>query len=185
MDDNQKAPQSDETPEADNNEEGIQGGGVNKDTSKTFSQDEVNDIVTTRLKKETEKLESKWSEKLKKEMEEAERTAALSAEEKEKELQKKKEEEFAQRARDLTLRENRADGVEALSEKGIPTKFIDFILNEDKDAMNERIEALHSEWSKAIKEEVKVQLKGKTPTDPTSEPSSNSEEAIGNTPTVM
>lgn len=131
-----------------------------------FTQDQVNEIVSKKVNDLNEKFDKKLSETLKKERDDWERQAKLSEEEKQKELSAKQAEELAEKEKSITLRENRADGIEKLSELKIPTKFVEFVLDTSKEKMDERIKLLSDEWSKAISEEVARQTKGEPPKDP-------------------
>lgn len=171
MSEDPKKPQGDDTPKSPK-KEGTEGG-------KTFTQDDVDKILSERLEREQKKFEKRLETETKKAQEEAEELAKMSEEEKIKELSEKQATELADKEKNLTLRENKLDGIDKLNELKIPIRFVDFVLNEDKDVMDKNIELLHKEWKAAISEEVANQLKGKPPKDP------NSDNSKGKKPEVV
>lgn len=158
MSEDNKKPQDGKTPKPPK-EEG-------KDGGKTFSQEDIDKIVSERLEREREKFKKELESEKSKVQTEAERLAKLSEDEKIKELSEKQSKELADKEKSLTLRENKLIGIDKLNELKIPIRFVDFVLNEDKDQMDKNIDLLHEEWKKAISEEVANQLKGKPPKDP-------------------
>lgn len=157
-------PTASDKGENDKDDKGTQG----TEEPKTFNQEELDKIVSTRLAKEQSKLEKKLEEERKQIKSEAERLAQLSAEDKEKELREQQEKELNTKKRELVLRENRLDGREKLSELKMPAEFIDFVLDEDKDSQDEKIDKMHKAWTTAVADEVKKQTKGEAPKDPSS-----------------
>lgn len=176
MSDDKNTPKGDETPKnpidggnqggADkpNTDDSNKGGG---DDPKTFTQEEVNSLISERIKREQDKFEKSFSEKLEKEKAEAERLAKLSATEKEQELRQKEKKEFEIKQKELTLKENRLDGRIKLDELGMPKEFVEFVINEDADKMSENIELLKKSWDDAVNQAVKAKLAGTTPKAPT------------------
>lgn len=137
---------------------------------KTFSQDEVNDIISKRVNE----INAKNSEKTAKAIEDAladyERKAKLSEEEKAHEEQERLKSELASKERDLLIRENRAEARELLQEKSMPSIFVDYIVDEDLEKTKENINKFEKVWNEAVAEEVKRKLIGRTPVDPSSRP---------------
>ena len=138
--------------------------------SKTFSQDEVNEIISKRVNE----INAKNSEKTAKAIEDAladyERKAKLSEEEKAHEEQERLKSELASKERDLLIRENRAEARELLQEKSMPSIFVDYIVDEDLEKTKENINKFEKVWNEAVAEEVKRKLIGRTPVDPSSRP---------------
>ena len=147
-------------PEQDNPTDDKKG---EKDTSKTFTQEELDAKVSERLKRDREKRDKEVADLIKKERDEWERQAKLSQEEKEAEERKKREAETADREREITLRENRADARERLQEKNISTDLVDFVVDVDADKTKENIDNLEKAFLKAVEKGVDDKLKGDTP----------------------
>lgn len=153
-----------------------------KDTKgKTLTQEEFEKALSERLKREREKADKERAEALKKEREEWERQAKLSEEERKAEERKRMEQETAQKLRDITLRENRADAREILQEKNISTELVDFVVDVDADKTRENIINLESAFTKAVEAAVADRLKGQTPPDK----SSTTNTAPADAPTVF
>ena len=55
----------------------------------------------------------------------------MTEEERLSEARKQKDDELAQKERNITLHENRADAIEMLAEQNIDTKLVDFVVNID------------------------------------------------------
>jgi crotonobetainyl-CoA:carnitine CoA-transferase CaiB-like acyl-CoA transferase len=133
--------------------------------SKTFSQDEVNDIVSKRINEVKTKNEETIAAKIQEAQAEWERKQKLSDEERLSEARKAKDEELANKERDIALRENRADAREVLQEKSIPTELVDWVVDVDADTTKKNIEDLEKVWNKSVEAGVEAKLKGSTPTD--------------------
>lgn len=85
-------------------------GGEN--TGKTFTQEEVNQIVSNRLKEEREKMK------------------------------KEQDASFAEREQKITAREMRMNALEKLQEKGLPSSLVDAINCSDDETMTKSIDIL-------------------------------------------
>jgi len=137
----------------------------NQEGEKTFTQEELNKVLSERLAHEKRKFEKELSEKIAKEKAEAERLAKLSAEEKEKELTSKQLEELRLKEKEVTIRENKLEAISAFDEAKIPIKLVDFVVDADAEKMREKINSLKETWQNAISDEVARQLKGTAPKD--------------------
>jgi len=152
-----------QTSEASQNEE--------QEGAKTFTQDELNKVISERLSQEKKKFEKELSIRLAKEKEEAERLAKLSADEKEKELVGKQMEELRLKEREVSLRENKLKAISVFDEAKIPLKLVDFVVDVDAEKMEEKITSLKETWQNAVSDEVSRQLKGTAPKDVSSDQS--------------
>lgn len=143
--------------------------GVKQDenSNKTFSQDEVNNIVRKRINEINAKSEASIADAVEKAKIEWERQAKLTEEERASEAQKAKARELEERDRSLTLRERKADALVLMTEKKLPSALVDYVVDMDSDKTKANIEALSEAWNKAVEEGVKAKLKlaGNTPTD--------------------
>lgn len=133
--------------------------------AKSFTQDQLNDIVSKRLGEFKSKAEKEFAEKLANEKAEAERLAKLSSEERERELTTKQLQELATKERELSIRENKLSAIAELDEAKIPLKFVEFVADADIAKQQERLNTLKGEWQNAVSEEVKRQLAGTPPKD--------------------
>ena len=150
------------TPE-NNNDSGDKGQEDNKPV--TFTQEQVNEIVSKRLAEANTKAEKKLKDEVSKAVAEAERRSKLSEDERDKELKAKQKQELDDRERTITLRERRADAKDALSDRNIDTDLVDFVIDIDEDKTNANIDKLEKAFNKAVEAGVKAKLAGTSPED--------------------
>lgn len=136
-----------------------------KQPVKTFTQEDLDRVAGERAKRAEEKAAKDLAAALKKEREEWDRQAKLTAEEKEAELRKQRDSESEARQRELDLRGNRYDAMDVLKDKNIPTDLVDFVVDVDLDKTIENIDKLEKAFLKAVEEGVAAKLKGNTPTE--------------------
>jgi len=136
-----------------------------KAEAKTFTQEELEKTLSERLKREREKADKALADTLKAERQDWERQAKLTAEEKESEERKKRDEQTSSREREIILRENRADARELLQEKNISSDLVDFVVDVDADKTKTNIDNLEKAFLKAVESGVNERLKGETPKD--------------------
>lgn len=126
---------------------------------KTFTQDELNRILTDRLKAE----HKKWEKKAADDKAEAERVAKMTADEKAKHEHEKREREFAEREAALSRKERIATARELLIEKGIPVSLVGAVDVSSDDTVGESVEALAKAFTDAVSAEVTKKLAGTPP----------------------
>lgn len=136
-----------------------------KQVEKTFNQEQLNEIVAKRANEIQKKLNEENQAAIEKAVAEERRLSKLSQEEKEKELIAKQSELNKAKEKDLTLRENRIIASEQLTQSGLSTKLVDFLVSEDKDQMLDRIEKFKSVYDEAVQEGIKKGLAGTTQKD--------------------
>lgn len=132
---------------------------------KTFTQEEVNDLISKRINDINSKNKKHTEEEIKKAIAEYDRQAKLSQEEREKELRAKRESELKDRENSITLRERRLLAKEELSKNNIPVELVDFVVSLDEDKTKLNIEKLASIYNKSIEAGITNKLKGKAPKD--------------------
>lgn len=154
-------PTNGDTPKPGN--EGGQGG--KGEEPKTFTQEDLDRVLQDRLAKEQERFEKKLSEKIKAERDDWERQARLSEDEKAKELLEKQQKEFAERERNVTVRENRASAIEKFAELELPIGLVDFVVDTDIEQQSKKTEALKEAYNKAVEQGIANKLKGNAPKD--------------------
>lgn len=134
-------------------------------TGKTFTQDEVNKIISDRLKDEKAKNEQSIKDAVAGAIAEHERQAKLTEAEREKEAKSKYEAELKARENDITLRENRVKAQELLAKNNIPIDLVDFVVDLDATKMQEKIDTLAKTYNKSVETGVTDKLKGNPPKD--------------------
>lgn len=155
---------------ANNNQAGQPEGNANKGDnqgSKSFTQDEVNEIVRKRINEANAKSDEKLKQAVADAVAEEQRKAKLTEEERATEAQKAKEAEIAKREQEVTLRERKAEAKLILAEKNVPAELVDYVVNADAEQMSANIEKLTKVWDEAVKNAVEEHLKhtGSNPKD--------------------
>jgi hypothetical protein len=128
---------------------------------KLFSQEQINEIVSSRLKQVDKKYEERIREIVNKERIDAERLAKLTAEEKEKELISRYKSEIEAKEKALRIREAKLEATALLNEKQIPIDLADFVLDSDIETMKINVEKLDRTYKKAVEKGINEKLKGK------------------------
>lgn len=136
-----------------------------KNSEASFTQEQVNDIVSKRLAEANNKAEKRLKDEISKAIAETERQSKLSEAEREKEFKAKQQAELEERERTITLRERKADAKDALLERNIDPSLVDFVIDIDEDKTSSNIEKLEAAFNKAVEAGVKAKLAGKTPED--------------------
>ncbi|MBD9062090.1 MAG: DUF4355 domain-containing protein [Ruminococcaceae bacterium] len=143
-----------DTPEQESHVQGVAEG-----TEKTFTQTELNKIIADRLKSE----QKRWEKKAADEKAEAERVAAMTADEKSKHEREKQEKALADREAALTKRERTALAKEFLAEKNVPAVLVGAVDISDPDGIEASAAAVAKAFSEAVSAEVAKKLAGAPP----------------------
>lgn len=127
--------------------------------AKTFTQEEVNKIVSDRLSRENKV----WEERLNEKVTEAEKLAKMNAEQKAEYEQTKRENELQKREADITKRELKATAKEHFAEKELPLELAECLNYEDAESCNASIEAVEKAFLTAVERRVNEKLRGTPP----------------------
>lgn len=130
---------------------------------KTFTQEDLNKIISERLGKEKAKWEKDYTAKIEEAKTEAEKLAKMKAEEKAKYQEQKRLEKLEQREKDITTRELKAQAYETLAEKGLPKDLIETLNFTDSESCNSSIIAVEKAFKSAVEKAVNEKLKGEPP----------------------
>ncbi len=128
---------------------------------KPLTQDQINRIVSDRVKDVEEKYKSQIKQIISDERMEAERLAKLTAEEKEKELISRYKSEIEAKEKALRIREAKLEATALLNDKQIPIDLADFVLDSDIETMKINVEKLDRTYKKAVEKGINEKLKGK------------------------
>lgn len=131
--------------------------------SKTFTQDDLNKIISDRLTKERKKWDEELSSKVEEAKTEAQKLAKMNAEQKAEYERKQLEEQLTKREAELTKRELRATALETLAEKGLPKQLAEVLVYTDAEATNKSIDAVEKSFRDAVEQAVNDRLKNSTP----------------------
>ena len=141
---------------------------------KTFSQEDVNNIVEKRLAKERNKLEKQWQEKFNA-LEESIKLSQMSE-------QEKAEHEYQKRIQDLEAREKAIQERETahakakyheeitsqLKAKGLPVDMADLLVDFDAETVSQKIASMEQSFATQVNSsiEAKVKASASVPTTP-------------------
>lgn len=107
---------------------------------KTFTEEEVNDIVRKRLNREREKLTKAFEEGT-------------------------RESDLDERERNILKRELRADTLEKLAENGMPAGLADLVSYDSKEECEKSLKAVAAVFNQAVNEAVRGKARQTTPRD--------------------
>ena len=142
------------------NEE-IQNTDVKVDTVevKTFTQDEVDKMISKRLQRERKDIEAK----IEAERKEAEELAKLSEQEKQKKLFEKQVREFEETKRAFENERLLNETSKQLAAKNLPIEFAEMLKGNDAEVTFENIKLFESKFNEALERVVSERLKGNIP----------------------
>ena len=132
---------------------------------KTFTQDEVNQLIGKYRSEGKSKAEADIAKAVADAKAEWERQAKMTEDERVKEASVKREKELDDKEKALALRENTANAKELLAEKHIDTSMAKFLVTSDAEETKKNIEEFEKAYAKAVEAGVEDKLKGKTPED--------------------
>lgn len=139
------APQGNGQQQADNN----------APVSKTFTQEEVDRLISERLNRQQKKFDA--------EKEEAAKLAKMNAEQKAQYEAKKREEELTAREQAIKEKELRYTALNILEENKLPSKLVECLNLSSAEACNKSIETIKTAWAEALTAAVDARLKSKQP----------------------
>lgn len=129
----------------------------NKDTNTqentdtvTMTQAELDALLQSEGDKRVSSAQRRWQRDTERKVSEADKLAKMDEESRREYELKQREDALAARERELTVEANRAQCTTIFSKKGLPLDLVDFVLDEDAEAMNENIKTLE----RAINDEV-------------------------------
>lgn len=138
------------------------------ETVKTFTQEEVDKIVSDRLARQAKQSEKKFTQKevdsiVSEKISEAEKLAKMNAEQKQKYAQEKLEKELSEREAVLNKRELTATAKEILASKGLPVELAEIVDTANADACTASIESIEKAFASAVQKAVNERLKSDPP----------------------
>lgn len=122
-----------------------------KPEGKTFSQEEVNKIISERLSRQKEQFE--------KEKAEAAKLAKMNAEQKEQYAKQKREEELTAREKAVTIRELKAESKNILAERKLPVSLSEILDYSSAESCKASIDAVEKAFSEAVSSAVDARLR--------------------------
>lgn len=141
----------------------IEGGEEKNKEGKTYTDDELAEIIQKEADKRVQQAMDKANRKKEAAVKEAEKLAKMNADEKYKYELEQREKVLEEKEHKLSLLENSNEASKILSDKGISVSLVDFVVAEDAETMKSNIDLLESEFKKSVKAEVEKRLAGTTP----------------------
>lgn len=139
------------------NEDG--GDDESQEQTKTFTQDEVDNIIKGRLAKERKS----WEKQLVDQQTEAEKLASMSEKEKKQYQEQKRAKDLEAREAAITRRELTAQAKEQLADKGLPVTLAEILNFSDAESCSKSIETVEKAFQTAVEKAVEERIKGGKP----------------------
>ena len=124
-------------------------------TGKTFTQEEVDKMISERLARQQKKFDAA--------QEEAAKLAKMNAEDKAKYAAEKREKELVDRETAVKQKELRFEALNILEENKLPSKLVDCLNLTSADACKSSIEAIKTAWTEALTAAVDARLRSNEP----------------------
>lgn len=158
-------PAEDNQGSDDGTDEGkVEGAEDHKDEeSKAFTQEEVDDIVKSRLTREQAKWEESIDNKVEEKLTERQRLSELSEEELKEVKLTELEKSLAEREKALNQKELYSETEQVLRQRELPPAFAQFLIGEDDSTTLENVKEFQEAFNDAVKNETKNLLSGDTP----------------------
>lgn len=134
-----------------------------QETPKTYTQEEVDALLQQETDRRVTSALKKAEEKNNRKVREAEKLAAMNAQQRYEYELEQREQQLIEKERRLTLAENTAEASKILGEKGLDQALVEFVVAEDADTMSANINALEKAFKKSVKEEVERRLGSSAP----------------------
>ena len=132
---------------------------VSTESKRTFTQEELNDIIEGRLAK----AKKAWDKELADKQSEAEKLAKMDADQKKTYEFEKKLKDLEKREAEITRRELKNQALEMLEQKNLPKSLVDLLNLTDADSCKASIDAVEKAFSQAVQADVDNKLKGDRP----------------------
>lgn len=153
-----------------NNTEVVENGAVDihskttsEESGKTFTQQELDDIVEARVARAVKKAQKDAEEKIQKAQSEGERLAKMTKDERAKEEEAKRLSALEEREKALATKELQIEARNLLSEEGLPADFLDVVMADTADQVKENITNVRKLFDAAVEKRVNERLTQKTP----------------------
>ena len=144
-------------------EEDETGDDADTEESKTFSQEEVNELIKSRLGRKDEEFNKKLDKLVSEKLAEEKRQSQLTEEQKEAERLSKLKEELEEKQRELDFKARFSEAETGLRKVNLDPRFARWLVNEDKETTESNIKEFQTLFDKAVEARSIDKLKGKTP----------------------
>lgn len=131
--------------------------------SGTFTQEEVNEIVKSRLSRKDNEFKKELDKLVNEKLAEAKRQEQLTEEQKEAERLENLAKELEDKQRELDFRDRFSEAETGLRKIDLDPRFAQWLVNEDKETTESNIKEFQSLFDKAVELRSVDKLRGKTP----------------------
>lgn len=125
---------------------------------KTYTQEEVDKLLQQESDRRVTEALRKAQKKNQEKLREAEKLSKMNDQEKHEYELEQREKAIAEKEHELALAENKAIAMTILSEKGISTTLVDFVVADDADTMKANIDLLDRAFKVSVRAEVEKRL---------------------------
>ena len=150
----------------------------NEEQVKTFTQEEVNEMIAKRIARETKKIEAErekaYQAQLEAELKESERLMQLNEAdrlkakaEKERKQFEEERKKFEEQMKAFEKQKIRDQTIQMLDERKIPIALAQFITSENADEIMDNVNTFQKCFDEAVEQVVAERLKGKSPSTST------------------
>jgi hypothetical protein len=147
----------DQKPEDQNN--GENGGEKNEsDDDRTFTRGEIAKMINAETKKLESKYENMLDDKFEEGVSEGQRLAEMTEEKRQEEKEKRRQSKLDEREAELNRREMRATTSDLIREEGLPQTFVDLVVADEAEAVQENIKNVKQVFDEAVEAEVDKRL---------------------------
>lgn len=130
---------------------------------KTYTQEEVDALLQAEADRRVSDALKKAEKKKLEEIKEAEKLARMNESERYQHELEQREAALAEKEKKIALMEQKHEASKILSEKGLPTNFVDFIVTDSADTTKANIDAFENAFKATIKTEIEKRLSSNTP----------------------
>lgn len=131
--------------------------------TKTFTEQEVEKMIQSESDRRVTLALQRKEKEMSKKLTEAEKLAKMSEEDRIRYQLEQKESELQAKEREYLLRDNKMASMKVLADKGLPVELVDFVVDEDAETMNQKINKLEKYIKDTVASQVKAKVGGNTP----------------------
>lgn len=146
-----------------NEEMNTQDASTSTEEVKTYTQEEVNELLQREGDKRVSEAMKKAERKQQAKIQEATKLAKMDEEQRYQYELEQREKAIQEKEKALALAENKAAAASILSNRGMSADLVALVVAEDADSMNENINLLDKAFKASVKAEVEKRLSSSTP----------------------
>lgn len=130
----------------------------NDNTEKTYTQEEVQQLLQQEADRRVTSALKKQAEKFEREKAESEKLRDMNDQQRKEYEYEKKVKELEQKEREFTLVQNKLSASKVMAERGLPVSFVDYIVAEDAETMMSNINSFEIQWKAAVSDAVSARI---------------------------